>query len=228
MRKNNPLVLTVRDVAKIFSVPEREVYRWVEEGGLPAWETRETYRFDPSELLEWATARNMKVPPGFLPATSSAGLAEALESGGIHYGLPGGTRGNVLHALIDQITALPPDDRAILSQILESREDLGCVGIGKGIAIPHVRHPAVLAEDHALLALAFLADPLDMKGPDGQDVDTLFLLISPDVGAHLQWVAKLATALREPSFLEAIRGRRTADEIIQLARCFDDARPLKT
>jgi nitrogen PTS system EIIA component len=53
--------LTVRDAAKLLSVSEKTVYRWINQGDLPAYRVNEQYRFNRAELLEWATARKINV-----------------------------------------------------------------------------------------------------------------------------------------------------------------------
>jgi len=49
--------LTVRDAAKLLAVSEKTIYRWINQGSLPAYRVNEQYRFNRAELLEWATAR---------------------------------------------------------------------------------------------------------------------------------------------------------------------------
>ena len=58
--------LTVRDVARLLKVDENAVYRWVKEDQLRAEEINGQYRFNRSDLLEWATLRSKLVfPPEF-------------------------------------------------------------------------------------------------------------------------------------------------------------------
>ena len=47
--------LGVRDVAGLFNVSEKTVYRWVKQRKLPVYRVNEQYRFSRAELLEWAT-----------------------------------------------------------------------------------------------------------------------------------------------------------------------------
>ena len=46
--------LSVRDVVRLFKVPEKTVYHWIKENDLPAVKVGEQYRFGRTELLEWA------------------------------------------------------------------------------------------------------------------------------------------------------------------------------
>ena len=63
---------------------------------------------------------------------------------------------------------LPVDQ---VAPLLLKREDLGSTGIGKGVAIPHVRLPDV-QEPYGLLARLRL--PIEFDAIDGQAVDIVF------------------------------------------------------
>ncbi|HSA03637.1 MAG TPA: helix-turn-helix domain-containing protein, partial [Candidatus Paceibacterota bacterium] len=86
--------LTVRNVAELLNVSEKSIYRWINEGGLPAYRISGQYRFNRAELLEWATRNRVNVPPQVLsePVKESdplPDLAEALQAGGIFYRIGG-------------------------------------------------------------------------------------------------------------------------------------------
>ena len=55
--------LTVRDAARILSVSEKSIYRWIKDGVIPAYQINDQYRFNRAELLEWATSRRINVSP---------------------------------------------------------------------------------------------------------------------------------------------------------------------
>jgi excisionase family DNA binding protein len=89
--------LSVKDAARLLSVSEKTIYRWIKQEVVPAYKVHESYRFNRAELLEWATSRRMGISPEAyaepevvsLPLPS---LTEALEAGGVFYrieGLPG-------------------------------------------------------------------------------------------------------------------------------------------
>jgi PTS system nitrogen regulatory IIA component len=218
--------LTVRDVARLLSVSERTIYRWIEQGTLPAQRVNEQHRFSRAELLEWATARKMTVSAAlFDDATdderTSSGFAHALEAGGVIYGAGGTDTRAVLRAVVGQMQLPPKVDRGVLLRILLARETLQSTGIGDGIAIPHVRNPIVLRVPRATITLAFLATPVDFGALDGKPVDTLFLLVSPTVREHLRLLARLSFALHDAGFRSAVNRRTRAEEILAEARRVD-------
>ncbi len=81
--------LTVRDAARLLTVSEKTVYRWIKQGKLPAYQINDQFRFSRSELLEWATAKRINVSPEIFAEMDGGGqamptLVEALQRGGIH------------------------------------------------------------------------------------------------------------------------------------------------
>ncbi len=181
--------LSVKDAANLLKISEDAVYRWVKAGVLPAYHINEQYRFNRSELLEWATARQMDLGAEVFgaerPKASHSSLAEALAAGDVLYGVEGEDKTSVLRGIIHMLTLPEEVDREFLFQVLLARESLGSTGIGGGIAIPHVRNPVILHITRPAVTICFLKRPIDFQAIDGQPVHTLFLLITPTIRAHL-------------------------------------------
>ena len=98
---------------------------------------------------------------------------------------------------------------------LLKREDLGSTGIGKGVAIPHARLPA-LQRPFGLLAK--LSQPIEFNAIDGQAVDIVFVLLLPAAveGAALGALALVARTLRPPETLARLRAAKTASDLYSL------------
>jgi PTS system nitrogen regulatory IIA component len=215
--------LTVHDAARLLSVSEKTIYRWIKGGSIPAYQINEQYRFNRAELLEWATARRINVSPEIFmePEVGDAPppmLSEALQVGGVYYRVGGSNKASVLQAMVDMIKLPEEVDRVFLHQVLLAREALGSTGIGEGIAIPHVRNPIVLHLTRPVVTLAFLEHPVDFGALDGQPVTTLFTLISPTVRAHLHLLSRLMFTLRNPDFKNAVLRQGSRDEILEALR----------
>ncbi len=98
------------------------------------------------------------------------------------------------------------DAREILDTLLQ-RERLGSTGVGRGIAIPHGRVPAL----HKIVTVfARLDGPIDFEALDDEPVDLIFLLLAPEhAGAdHLKALARISRLLREPSSIEKLRASK--------------------
>lgn len=215
--------LTVRDVGKCLNVTESTVVRWIKNRGLPAQRVAGNYRFNRAELLEWATAQKIKVSGELFDhleedADLVPGLADALEAGGIFYGLTDTTKERALRALV-QVLPLPDGvDREMLLRLFLAREASASTAVGDGIGIPHVRNPIVLHVDRPMISLGFLERPVDYGALDGKPVHVLFSLISPTMRSHLQLISRLAFALHDPEFKKVVICQRPREEILAEAR----------
>jgi nitrogen PTS system EIIA component len=212
--------LTVRDAARLLSVSEKSVYRWIKQGVIPVYQINDQYRFNRAELLEWATSRKISVSPEIFAEpeggeTAPPSLSEALRAGGVHYRVAGSDKASVLHAVVDLMKLPEEVDRDFLYQVLLAREALGSTGVGDGIAIPHVRNPIVLHLSRPMVTLCFLERPVDFGALDGQPVTTLFTLISPTVRAHLHLLSRLGFALRDAAFKSAVTRQASREEILE-------------
>jgi PTS system nitrogen regulatory IIA component len=214
--------VSVRDASRILGVPEKQIFRWIDDGELPAYRVDEQYRFNRAELLEWATARKIATTADLFRATGTQGdalpgLLEALRAGEIFYEVKGQDKETVLHSVVEMLTLPPKVDREFLFRTLLAREALGSTGMGDGIAIPHVRNPIVLHVLVPSITLCFLAQPVDFGAVDGQPVHTLFSMISPTVRTHLHLLSRLAFALQRPEFKSVVARRAPRDEILEAA-----------
>jgi len=222
--------LTVRDAARIMNVSEKTIYRWINQGSLPAYRVNEQYRFNRAELLEWATSKKINVSVEIFqePESTSAvlpGFVDALETGGIFYRLAGGDKESVLRAVVETMRLPDEVDREFLFRVLLAREALGSTGIGDGIAIPHVRNPVVLHVPRPSICLCFLEKPIDFDSIDGLPVFALFSMISPTVRAHLHLLSRLSFALHDSGFKNAITRQAPREEILEAARRVETSLP---
>jgi len=211
--------LSVKDVARLLSVSEKTVYRWIKQASIPAYRISDQYRFNRAELLEWATSRRIQVSPEiFREADPSRvtlpSLTEALKAGGIVYRVGGRDAASVLRSIVDILNLPEEVDRDFLYDVLLARERLGSTGIGDGIAIPHVRNPVVLHVSRPTVTLCFLERPIDFGAIDGQPVRILFALISPTVRAHLHLLSRLSFVLRDGGFRGALGRDASREELL--------------
>jgi PTS system nitrogen regulatory IIA component len=209
------LKLTIRDAAKVLNVDEDTVYRWVKNGTLPSIRISDQYRLNSTDLLEWATARGHRLAVEELQLSGEdlPDLSQALTAGGLHrYAGPAG-REAVLKGIVD---ALPVDEaeRPTIHELVTAREYIGSTGIGEGIAIPHVRTPLIVHGALGSMALWYLPAPVDFLSPDGKPVDTVFFLITSTPRVHLHLLSRLATALHDGAFREALKRRVSLEAVV--------------
>jgi PTS system nitrogen regulatory IIA component len=96
------------------------------------------------------------------------------------------------------------DVQLVLGEILK-REQLGCTGIGGGVAIPHARLQNL---KKPFGTLARLRKPIGYDAIDGEPVDIVFLLLLPaePAGDQLNALASTARKLRDRDTLARLRG----------------------
>ena len=95
------------------------------------------------------------------------------------------------------------DEREIFNMLLQ-RERLGSTGLGRGIAIPHVKLNALR---EIVCLFARLDVPIEYESHDGEPVDLVFMLLAPEdaSGDHLKALARISRLVREPSVLDDLR-----------------------
>jgi PTS system fructose-specific IIA component/PTS system nitrogen regulatory IIA component len=100
--------------------------------------------------------------------------------------------------------------RAILK-----REQLGSTGIGRGIAIPHTKHPSV---DRLTGTVALSRSGVAFDSIDGEPVYVFVLLVSPQdrPGDHLRALENVVRTMRDDGFVRALREAATRDDIWKL------------
>jgi nitrogen PTS system EIIA component len=213
--------LSVKDTAAILNVSEKTVYRWIQQSAIPHYKINEQYRFNRSEILEWATARRMKVSPDIFREESTTSvvlpsLTAAVKAGGIFYRLSGNDQASVLQSIVDALKLPEEVDREFLYQVLLARESLGSTGVGNGIAIPHVRNPVVLHVAVPTVTLCFLEKPIDFKALDNVPVNIMFAIISPTVRAHLHLLSRIGFVLHNRDFKEALMRQDPREKLLEL------------
>jgi nitrogen PTS system EIIA component len=215
--------LRVREVAKLFAIPEKRIYEWIKDKGLPARQIGGQYRFNRAELLEWATARQVHLSSEIFGGQENGSgpppsLTAALEAGGIFHGVGVIDRESALREIVKNMPFPDDVDREFIFDVLLAREALQSTGVGDGIAIPHVRNPVVLHVPKAMISLCLLATPIEFGAMDGKPVHALFSLISPTVRTHLHLLSRLAFALHDTGFKKAVAHRGTPEAILREAR----------
>lgn len=151
------------------------------------------------------------------------GLEHAIRRGGIHYGLAGASKPEVLAAAVQAMRLPRGTDRRFLLDVLLQREALGSTAVGEGMAIPHVRDPSVIPVRSPSVAVCFLQTPVQFGALDGKPVHTLFAIVSPTVRAHLHLLSLVSFALRREEFRLAVLSREGRPAVLAAARAVDEA-----
>ena len=120
----------------------------------------------------------------------------------------------MVQALLNAGQVDADEQESIVKAILK-REELGSTGIGRGVAVPHTKHPSV---DRLVGTVAVSSEGVDFQSLDGEKVQLLFLLISPPdrPGDHLRALENISRQLRDETFCRFLKQAKSAEEIWQL------------
>jgi PTS system fructose-specific IIA component/PTS system nitrogen regulatory IIA component len=112
------------------------------------------------------------------------------------------------------------DAEGIVASIMK-REELGSTGIGRGVAVPHTKHPSV---DKLVGTVGVSREGVDFNSLDGEKVQLFFLLVSPPdrPGDHLRALENISRQLRHDTFCKFLKVSKDAAEIHQLLQEADD------
>lgn len=117
-------------------------------------------------------------------------------------------------ALVEAGCIAPAELEGIVKAIMK-REDLGSTGIGRGVAVPHTKHPSV---DRLVGTVAVSRKGIDFESLDGEPVHLLFLLVSPPdrPGDHLRALENISRQLRDEDFCRRLKASATPADIEHL------------
>ncbi|MFM8986954.1 MAG: PTS sugar transporter subunit IIA, partial [Planctomycetia bacterium] len=114
-------------------------------------------------------------------------------------------------ALVEAGRIAAGDLEGIVKAIMK-REDLGSTGIGRGVAVPHTKHPSV---NRLVGTVAVSPEGIEFESLDGEPVQLLFLLVSPPdrPGDHLRALENISRQLRDDSFCKMLKAAKGPVEI---------------
>lgn len=124
----------------------------------------------------------------------------------------------VIRELVDALVStgqIAADEQESILTAIMKREELGSTGIGRGVAVPHTKHPSV---DRLVGTVGVSCEGVNFESLDGERVQLFFLLISPPdrPGDHLRALENISRQLRDDTFCKFLKQSKTTDEIHQL------------
>jgi mannitol/fructose-specific phosphotransferase system IIA component (Ntr-type) len=145
-------------------------------------------------------------------------FADFIQVGAIKADVASDDKEGVIRELVDSLVTagvIKSEDLEGILRAIMKREELGSTGIGKGIAVPHTKHPSVTK---LVGTVGVSTDGVDFNSLDGEKVQLLFLLISPPdrPGDHLRALENISRQLRDDTFCRFLKQARSAADIQQL------------
>src|SRR4051794_35294152 len=127
-------------------------------------------------------------------------------------------RDGVIRELVQSLAdggAVPAESVDEVVAALIKREQNGSTGFGKGVAVPHVKHPKVTKMAGAV---GRSVNGVDFAALDHQPVYNVFLLLSPENAPqqHLQAMNIVFSNLQRDAFRRFLRQSATREAILDL------------
>ena len=145
-------------------------------------------------------------------------LAEFVVKDAIIPELKATDRDGVIREMVQALAAAKAIDKGDVEMIVKAiidRERNGSTGVGKGVAIPHVKHTAIKKR---VCAVGRSVVGVDFSALDQAPVYSIVMLLSspanPD--GHLQAMEKIFKALNEDTFRRFLRQSDTRQKIMEL------------
>jgi len=126
-----------------------------------------------------------------------------------------------LISALDGAGRLGRGNREEIVKAVIKREKEASTGMGKGVAVPHVKHSAV---KDVVAVVGQSSAGIDFSSLDKQPVYTIILLISPldNPDKHLQAMEKVFRHLQQEKFRKFLRRCQKADQIEDLLKEADE------
>jgi mannitol/fructose-specific phosphotransferase system IIA component (Ntr-type) len=137
--------------------------------------------------------------------------------------LTASNRDEVIEELVDALVdagRIAKSNKGDILDTIINRENEASTGMGKGIAMPHVKHHGVT---DIVAAVGKSTNGIDFSALDKQPVYSVILMISPadDPDRHLQAMEHLFKHMQNERFRKFLRQAQTTEQIMDLLRDAD-------
>jgi mannitol/fructose-specific phosphotransferase system IIA component (Ntr-type) len=150
-------------------------------------------------------------------------LADVICQDAIIAQLGPGERDAVIEELVQSLGGhikMKAADVKALAKAVIKRENEASTGIGKGVAVPHVKHKSI-REPVAVIGCS--QEGIGFASLDKQPVYSVFLLLSPasNPDKHLQAMETIFKNLQKDDFRRFLRQARTPEAIVEAIKDAD-------
>ena len=124
-------------------------------------------------------------------------------------------RDEVISELVSSLAASGKLGKAKAAEIMKAvikRENEASTGIGKGVAVPHVKHESI---EEVVATVGCSSRGIDFSSLDKQPVYSVILLLSPSGQAerHLQAMETIFRNLQKDDFRRFLRQSQTVEDV---------------
>ena len=208
-------ILTIEEVASYLRVSDRTVYDWAQKGEIPAGKIGTVWRFKKSEVEKWVNER-LSSGPSSKKVVEEVQMKNILSPDRVVF-INQSSKRDALVELSNVLATAPQvkNGSELLSEILK-REELMSTGIGRGIAIPHVRLSSVT--DLVVAVGVCKSNIEDFQTIDDVPVNSLIMIAAAynQHSYYLKTLSHFSSKLKNTELRDAITKASTPREVYDL------------
>ena len=208
-------ILTIEEVASYLRVSDRTVYDWAQKGEIPAGKIGTVWRFKKSEVEKWVNER-LSSGPSSKKVVEEVQMKNILSPDRVVF-INQSSKRDALVELSNVLATAPQvkNGSELLSEILK-REELMSTGIGRGIAIPHVRLSSVT--DLVVAVCVCKSTIEDFQTIDDVSVNILIMIAAAynQHSYYLKTLSHFSSKLKNTELRDAITKAGTPREVYDL------------
>ena len=208
-------ILTIEEVASYLRVSDRTVYDWAQKGEIPAGKIGTVWRFKKSEVEKWVNER-LSSGPSSKKVVEEVQMKNILSPDRVVF-INQSSKRDALVELSNVLATAPQvkNGSELLSEILK-REELMSTGIGRGIAIPHVRLSSVT--DLVVAVGVCKSNIEDFETIDDVPVNILIMIAAAynQHSYYLKTLSHFSSKLKNTELRDAITKASTPREVYDL------------
>ena len=208
-------ILTIEEVASYLRVSDRTVYDWAQKGEIPAGKIGTVWRFKKSEVEKWVNER-LSSGPSSKKVVEEVQMKNILSPDRVVF-INQSSKRDALVELSNVLATAPQvkNGSELLSEILK-REELMSTGIGRGIAIPHVRLSSVT--DLVVAVGVCKSNIEDFQTIDDVPVNILIMIAAAynQHSYYLKTLSHFSSKLKNTELRDAITKASTPREVYDL------------
>ena len=145
-------------------------------------------------------------------------FADFVLSDAVRAGIKAADKQGVIREMVQSILdagGINKEDYEGIVKAIVKREELGSTGIGRGIAVPHTKHPSV---KRLVGCVAVSGGGIDFDSLDCEKVQLFFLLVSPPdcPGDHLRALEHITRQLKDDTFCRFLKQTKTKEDVLSL------------
>jgi len=212
--------MTVSELSAYLKIGEKSLLRMANKGDLPGLKVGSQWRFPKVVIDDWLSSRMRHTSDEAIVdvvrrADKNIPLSRLMYPGKVIMNINPGSKQEVLRQLIVPLLAdsVIGDADGFVLKLLE-RERMVSTAVGRGIALPHPRHPDEVHATRSAVVFGRCPDGTDFESPDGKPTHLFFLVCATGEVVHLRIMSRLAWMLRDARFADQLKTAATEAEIL--------------